>query len=553
MLPELNPYRPGLAPPELTGREEEVGYFQLLVDRAKAGGGLDRSVLFTGLRGMGKTALLSELVRIAELSGWLHVEIEGQHSRDALGFRRQLGAALDAALVRFRMRHQLGHVVEQARETVGRFSEATQSAASDYVLIPAATGLLEVDLETLVQQLSDVTAARKAVFVLFVDELQGLDREVLSALLAIQHKAQQRSWYFYLVGTGAPTLTATLARLRPDIGRLFRHLELGALSDEAARDALTIPARRNGVEFTDDALSYLVEASQGYPFQLQQFGQAVWDLAESSPIEPEAALEAIQAGEAELDESFFAVWWDQATEPERRYATAVAVLAPSGESVPVAKLAELLSVPLTRLSKTRAALINKGMIYVPSRGLIAFTVPGMSPFVSRVSNYLADPEEYNPPEDPEAPTPVDYPAADPEGPSRAEYAAEYPEAPSRVEHAVENSVDSSPVEYADANPEGPTPVDEPEDTIPLKYAVATPKRLGRVENPAKPSPAGELLIDFDAAAPIPALDPEPEPLPDPHLTLPSMPPQRASTRDPFKYAISEAEQHLHLPNPRRQL
>ncbi|MDR1238450.1 MAG: AAA family ATPase [Propionibacteriaceae bacterium] len=532
MLPELNPYRPGLAPPELTGREEEVGYFQLLVDRAKAGGGLDRSVLFTGLHGVGKTALLNELVRIADLSGWLHVEIEGQHSSDAAGFRRQLGAALDAALVRFRMRHQLGRAVEQARETVGRFSAAAESSSSDYVLVPAATGLLEVDLETLVQQLSDVTSVRKAVFVLFVDELQGLDKEVLSALLATQHKAQQRSWYFYLVATGAPTLTATLARLRPDTGRLFRHLELGALSEEAARDALTIPARRNGVEFTDDALSYLVEASHGYPFHLQQFGQSVWDFAESSPIEPEPALEAIQAGESELDETFFAAWWERTTEPERRYLTAVAVLAPADDPAPVAKLAELLSVPLTRLSKTRAALINKDLIYVPNRGQVAFTVPGMSAFVSRVSNYLADPEEYNPTE---APLPVEYPVADPQGPSRVEY-------------VVENPVDSSPVEYAAANPEEPTPVEEPEDTIPLKYAVATPKRPSSIEYavaaPKRPSPPEEILIDFDAAAPIPSLDPEP----DPHLTLPPMPEPRSSTHDPFEYVIPEVEQHLHLPS-----
>ncbi|MDR1431809.1 MAG: AAA family ATPase [Propionibacteriaceae bacterium] len=525
MLAELNPYRPGLNPPELAGRTAEIGYFQLLVDRAKAGGGVDRPVVFTGLHGMGKTALLNQLVQIADSAGWLHVELEGQVPTGPAAFRRQLGAELDAALVRFRMRHKLGRAVEQVRETVRRFAAVSESATADFVLMPAATGSLEVDLETLAQRLSDMVSPHKAAFVIFVDELQDMDPDVLSALLATQRRAQQRSWPFYLVATGAPTLPAILAKLRVAGGRLFRQQEIEPLSADAARTALEAPAERGGVEFTPAALSCLVEAGNGYPFFLQQLGKSAWDLAPSSPVELEPAFSAVQQGISELDAGFFSVWWELAAAAERRYASAMAAIAPRGGSAAVAKVAELMAVPLTRLSKTRASLIGKGIVYSPGRGQVAFTVPGMAAFVNRVYSFdgyaqnvraIEAAAENRVPENrvPENPVPEPVPVSEP--------------IPKVESELLPETVPT------------PGPVLLPEPTLLSGQASAAKHRYLPIAEPA-PAPTSDfepLPAEPISAPEQPQLPYQPIPEEDPHLTLPSPPGPAAPRR---------AEKHLHLP------
>jgi len=72
-----NPYRPGAGtrPPALTGRDDLIAAFRVIVSRALAGKP-GQSMLPTGLRGVGKTLLLREFVAMAEAAGAIVVSIE---------------------------------------------------------------------------------------------------------------------------------------------------------------------------------------------------------------------------------------------------------------------------------------------------------------------------------------------------------------------------------------------------------------------------------------------------------------------------------------------
>ena len=66
--------------------------------------------------------------------------------------------------------------------------------------------------------------------------------------------------------------------------RLFDYREVGALDDMAALDALVIPAQRNGARFAAGAAETIARASAGYPYFLQTYGQAAWEIARDKVV-----------------------------------------------------------------------------------------------------------------------------------------------------------------------------------------------------------------------------------------------------------------------------
>ena len=125
----------------------------------------------------------------------------------------------------------------------------------------------------------------------------------------------------------------------------------------------------------------IVQETRGYPYFLQEWGKHVWDVAAKSPI-TEADVElASREAIAALDESFFRVRFDRLTPAEKRYLRAMAELGPgphrSGD------VADVLRRKVTSLGPTRNQLIAKGMIWSPSHGDTAFTVPMFDEFMLR--------------------------------------------------------------------------------------------------------------------------------------------------------------------------
>src|SRR5882724_6080812 len=72
-----NPYTPGAGrkPPNLAGRDRDLEDFSSLIEVLSAGGA-DRSLVYYGLRGVGKTVLLMELDILASEAGWATTDVQ---------------------------------------------------------------------------------------------------------------------------------------------------------------------------------------------------------------------------------------------------------------------------------------------------------------------------------------------------------------------------------------------------------------------------------------------------------------------------------------------
>jgi hypothetical protein len=154
------------------------------------------------------------------------------------------------------------------------------------------------------------------------------------------------------------------------------------LDDPSDRAGLCLPAQRENVAFTDEAIHFVLSQSSGYPYFLQEWGKHSWNVADNSPIDGEDARRATDDALADLDASFFRVRFDRLTPAEKTYMRAMAELGPgphrSGD------IADELGRKVTAVGPIRNALIAKGMIYSPAHGDTAFTVPLFDEFMRRI-------------------------------------------------------------------------------------------------------------------------------------------------------------------------
>ncbi|WP_026409077.1 ATP-binding protein [Actinomyces dentalis] len=387
MQAALDPYTPGSGkPPQaLIGRDNDIDALDTLIVRAARGLGPARPLLLTGLRGVGKTVLLNAMMDRVTEADWFAVKIEASSGRaGAVRARRAIAAGLVRASMAYKARSALA-AVGRMLSTVSSFSVSlgidSFSLGVERDPVRASTGNLDLDFQDVVADVSRVLGEERVAFAILVDEMQDLDGELLAALITTQHEASQRNWNFYVIGAGLPSLPGRLATAKSYAERMFLVRQIGRLSDAESRRVLVEPAERMGARFEEEALTHLVRISGRYPYFLQEFGSAIWRTSPRSPFTGADARRAEAVGLAQLDAMFFSSRWERITPAEREYLGAMAEEA--GESTASAAIAVRLNRSVQSLGPARANLISKGLIYVPQRGRIAFTVPGFGQYIAR--------------------------------------------------------------------------------------------------------------------------------------------------------------------------
>jgi DNA polymerase III delta prime subunit len=403
--PIRNPYAPGAGqrPPELAGRDEQLRGFDVVLERV-ARGRPERSVVLTGLRGVGKTVLLNALRSAAVRAGWGTGKLE---ARPEQSLRRPLASALHQAVRELGhpqeedVRHVLGVVRSFAQREAGaapgaRAAQGARGARlrdrwspgidAPVVAGRADSGDVEIDLVELLTDVGGLAADTGRGIAVFLDEMQDLGPDDVSALCAAAHEISQTGLPVVVVGAGLPHLPAVLSASKSYSERLFRYSRIDRLDRAAADRALVAPAEEEGAAYEGGALDALYAVTGGYPYFVQAYGKAVWDLAPTSPITAADVRVAAPEAEAELAVGFFGSRFERATPGEREYLRAMAdvaaALADEGRveldevrSVPTADVAAHLGRTPQSLSPARDALLKKGLIYSGERGRIAFTVP----------------------------------------------------------------------------------------------------------------------------------------------------------------------------------
>jgi len=121
--------------------------------------------------------------------------------------------------------------------------------------------------------------------------------------------------------------------------------------------------------------------TKGYPYFLQEWGYQTWNQAKGSPITFQTVQEATGTVIKRLDKNFFKVRFDRLTASEKNFLREMARL--GAGPYKTGGIADLLNQKITSLTTVRAKLIKKGMIYSPSHGEVAFTVPLFDEFMIR--------------------------------------------------------------------------------------------------------------------------------------------------------------------------
>ena len=388
MDPLSNPYSPGAGspPPELAGRDELREQVRVAIARIRRGNPA-KSILLVGLRGVGKTVLLEKMRLDAEKTGIHTLRIEAPENRS---LPELLAPQLRLALLRLSRIENAKEIAQRALRALSGFAKALKVKYNDIEVgfdVPPELGLadngdLEGDLAVLLEQVGHAAQTANTAVILFIDELQYLKEDQFAALISALHRCAQGTLPVTLVGAGLPQLLALAGNAKSYAERLFDFPMIGPLSDAEAELAIVKPARNEGIDFTREAVAKILSETRGYPYFLQEWGKHSWAVAEQSPITlPDVEAASIQAIAA-LDVSFFRVRFDRLTPKEKRYLRAMAELGAgphrSGD------IAVMRGKKVNAFGPLRKSLIAKGMIWSPSYGDTAFTVPLFDEFMKRI-------------------------------------------------------------------------------------------------------------------------------------------------------------------------
>lgn len=387
MDPIKNPFSPGAGapPPELVGRDPILEQARILLGRIREKRP-EKSLLLTGLRGVGKTVLLNEIERLAQANGYDTILIEAHedkplgpllapHLRSLLFSLDRMAGANDKVKRGLRvLRGFLGMLKITYNDiSIGLDVEPEQGTAD--------SGDLEIDLPNLFVVVAEAAEERNRAVAILIDEIQYFSQKELGALIMAMHKVQQRQLPLVLLGAGLPILPGLAGESKSYAERLFNFPNVGALSEPESAKALREPAQAAGVRFEADALEEVFRLTKGYPYFIQEWGYQTWNRAPGPAIPLAVVRMATPEVIRRLDQNFFRVRFDRLTPGEKNFLRAMAHLGPGNHRT--GDIAETLGSTVQGIGPVRSKLIKKGMIYSPAHGDMAFTVPLFDEFMIR--------------------------------------------------------------------------------------------------------------------------------------------------------------------------
>lgn len=384
MDPVQNPFSPGAGtpPPELAGRGELLEEARVMIGRA-LNGRSTQGMLMTGLRGVGKTVILNELMRIAEEQGALPLYIEA--TADST-LSELLASELKKLFFSLNRMAGTKEKVKKGLVVLRNFIGTVHVNVGDIGLDIepfagiADSGNIESDLSDLFECVAEAAKEKGKAVLLLVDEVQYLPKKELGALIMAFHRLQQRQLPFAVVGAGLPMLAGLAGKAKSYAERLFLFPSIDALGFEATKQAIESPFAGCGVKIEQKALEKVFAQSKGYPYFIQEWGYQIWNRADRKKISGDDVEKVRTKVEKRLDENFFHARLERLTAGEKDFLYG---MAECGDCIRMADVSRALHCNVASLSKRRASLLAKGMIYSPRYGELAFTVPMFGRFMLR--------------------------------------------------------------------------------------------------------------------------------------------------------------------------
>lgn len=385
---KVNPYRPGagLMPTYLAGRDEDIQNVEQMFD-ALTMNIPTQSVIYSGLRGVGKTVLINKLQKIAEDKEIFcrHIEIEERND-----FIAQIAACSQSFLRKVSTKEKFKHLIQKPLDAIKALVISFDPNDNTFSL-----SMQEQDLYksvNLTQSLTEVfttigeTAYKTEIPIcFFIDEIQYMKPKELSALIAALHRTNQLGYPVMVVGAGLPKIYKMLSEEKSYSERLFLYKEIGSLTYEQSQNAITMPAEKFGVTYTEKAVDEIISITKGYPFFIQQLCQVIYKNVDGKLIDDMDVKNNMTEFFETLDVGFFKVRYERCAESDKKF---VFAMVKCGElPCTISNVAKNLHRTVGAISTTRAQLINKGIIYPIRYKELDFTVPEFDGFIHRLDEY----------------------------------------------------------------------------------------------------------------------------------------------------------------------
>lgn len=399
-----NPYTPGAGhpPPYLAGRDKEQSDFSRLLTQTT----ILENVVLTGLRGVGKTVLLERFKAIAIDEGWLWAGNDLSETASIteanLAIRLMTDLSLAASGVSITvpaMGVPVGFRVSQPT-----FETVTLSFEGLLDVFNGTPGLVSDKIKAVLIHAWSFLSTSNQRLIFAYDEAQNLSDHAgesqfpLSVLLDIFQSIQKQGIPFMLVLTGLPTLFPKLVEARTYAERMFHIMTLGRLSDDACRQAITVPidaaitAGELDFGLSDSSVEMVIRESAGYPYFIQFICKEVFDVflqsrARGGNLPENVPFHVIQR---KLDADFFSGRWAKVTDRQRELLWIVSVLPTCDDEFTIQEVVqESKKHPPIKACKSSAVnqifvtLAQQGMVYKNRFGKYSFAVPLMGSFIRR--------------------------------------------------------------------------------------------------------------------------------------------------------------------------
>ena len=385
-----SPYTPGAGamPSYLAGRNEMLENAEKTL-QALVNGYPQKSVVYYGLRGVGKTVLLNAIEDQAEQLNILYSHIEIAEKRSFI---------IQIANASKKMIHQMS-VVEAAkdfgRKAVGILQafqvtynpeDQTFTAGAGEPSAYVSTGVLSDDLTEMFVAMGRTAVKAGKAICFFIDEIQYMKTNEMEALINALHRVNQLRLPIIVYGAGLPKILRILGEVKSYSERLFKFILVSKLSDDEATAAIVNPARKLNVMYEDGAVNEIKKWTEGYPYFIQELCDTVWAYTNKEIIFESDVERVIPTFETNLDKGFFKVRFDRCTKKEQDFLFA---MVKCGDlPCTISNVAKILGKKGNAVSPTRAQLINKGLVYSTGHGEIDFTVPQFDLFLKRINPQL---------------------------------------------------------------------------------------------------------------------------------------------------------------------
>jgi hypothetical protein len=373
--PIANPYAPGAGtpPPFLVGRDRTIETAGIAMQRLKAAR-THQHLMITGLRGVGKTVLLSKLAALGEHNGFRVIRVEAVGGDDTLrSLLRQCRRVAEGLKRSSKVVRALRSIDSVSLSVLGTGFSVDRTDTT-----PDRDSLSDVVID-----LAAAAADEDAGVMIAIDEAQLLDQHDLRRVLAGVHRCGQDGLPMFCVLAGLPNLVGDVAKAATYAERMFIVSDLGPLTPEQVTAAIVEPARELGVDWHTGATESIVERSDGFPFFVQTWAYHTWNVAQDDPISADDVSRAMPAAEQALDAAFFAARIARIPASEVAYVQALAGLGPgphrSGE------VAEAMGMGTSQVGAFRDRLIGEGVIYAPRYGWVEFAIPHFDQYVRRTT------------------------------------------------------------------------------------------------------------------------------------------------------------------------